>query len=116
MIKEMGHLEIIQVHDEDSVYIRDIILDHKAFEFPIRNVLSDIYRNNSDEVENERKAQSKVGFLALLHIESQARLLMHHEKLSELYLGGLIQFKGLLTQLKNNKSIEFELEFQHQTS
>lgn len=114
MIKELGPVEIIQVHDMDSVFLTDIILDQNEIDFPGRKVLSELYHNNTAEVQKEAKTQSKVGVLALLHMESQAQFLMHHKKLSELYLEGLIQFKGLLTQLQKNKSIEFELEFQHQ--
>lgn len=115
MINELGSSEIIQVHDLDSVFLMDIILNQNKIDFPGRKLLSEIYQSNSVELQKENKTQSKVGVLALLHMESQAQFLMHHKKLSELYSHGLIQFKGLLTQLQKNKSIEFELEFQHQT-
>ncbi|PSL01485.1 hypothetical protein [Cecembia rubra] len=112
LIKEMGITEIIQVHDTDSVFLRDIVLQHDEFEFPGKKILSEIYDSNTHEIEKEAKTSSKVGVLALLHMESQAQYLINQEKISELYLEGLIHFKGLLTQVQKNKSIEFELEFQ----
>ncbi len=107
--------ELIFTQDLDCVFLRNIVLQQNKLEFPHKAFLVDLYQKHFTEIEKEVKTTSKIAALYLAYLDYIQLKLQKTTELGRMLKLQQLEVKGMLTQVQNEKSIEFQLNLANQS-
>ncbi|WP_083847959.1 hypothetical protein [Cecembia lonarensis] len=101
--------ELIFTIDLDCIFFQEIISQKNDLDFPQKDFLKHIFRKNFTEIQKETKFSSKVAALYLAYLEEISFTLSKEMYFLESIYGDQLHLKGMLTQVRKEKSIEFNI-------